>query len=184
MCPDLAVANERRPSWNLLWKSRILTLFFIEGFPYDISEVYIILRTWWVFRFTCKWGLHSLRPPVDAPGEKCVNTLVLRMCSCNLTCNSVCMVSFIFSPLKLVEPMYRGQRGCNWDCKMLILYRISTHVYWLSRVDLVHRYSEFYLETRVRNPTLNQPMQSQLFTEFQLVSKTVLYNDDSYLSDT
>ena len=25
--------------------------FFIEGFPYNISEVYIILRTWWVFRF-------------------------------------------------------------------------------------------------------------------------------------
>ena len=46
---------------------------------------------------------------------------------------------------------------------MLILYRILRCVYWLSQVDLVHRYSEFYLETWVQNPTLNQPMQSQLF---------------------
>ena len=37
-----------------------------------ILEVYIILRTWYILRFTCKWGLHSLRPPVDTPGQKCV----------------------------------------------------------------------------------------------------------------
>ena len=56
---DLAAANESRPFWDLLWKSwKMSTLFFSLKASLN--------------RFTCKWGLLSLRPHLDEPGQKCV----------------------------------------------------------------------------------------------------------------
>ena len=57
--------------------------------------------------FTCKWGLHSLRPPVDAPGEKCVNN-----------CKLVSFIGSVFCYQHRVVPTWppdwRSHRSNSW----------------------------------------------------------------------